>query len=128
MVIFVFAAACSKKVLFNSSQIVPAAVGVVKLTKDKNQNYNILVSVENLAPPNKLQPPKSTYVVWAETEKNGTKNIGQIKSSSGIFSKSLKGSLSATSPFEPRKIYITAEDIANVQYPASQIIITTPTF
>jgi len=54
----------SKKVAFNTSTVVPGAEGTVKVKKDKNNNFDIDVSIENLVEPNKLTPAKKTYIVW----------------------------------------------------------------
>ena len=53
---------CSKKIAFQSSSVVPAAEGTVKVTKDNNSNYVIRLELSNLAEPEKLQPSKQTYV------------------------------------------------------------------
>ena len=123
--IIVSISSCAKKLTFSTSTVVPAATGNVKIKKDKNDNYSINVSLRNLAPSNKLTPPRETYIVWVETESNGVKNIGQINTSSGLFSKKLKASLSANLPFKPNEIFITAEDNQNVQYPGNLLILTT---
>lgn len=52
-----------------------------------------------------------------ETEDASVKNIGQIKSDSKFLSSKLKASFETVTPFKPTKIFITAEDNANVQYP-----------
>ena len=82
--------ACSKKISFSKSSIVPAAEGKVKVKKDKNNNYSVSVSVDNLAQPKDLTPSRSTYVVWMETPGNATKNIGQLNTSGGFLSKGRK--------------------------------------
>jgi hypothetical protein len=119
---------CAKKISFQTSPYVPAAVGSVKIKKDKNNNYRLSIFVRNLAESKRLEPPRDNYVVWSETESNGVKNIGQINSSTGLFSKKLKASLDAVSPFKPRRVFITAEDNGNVQYPSMQVVLTTRTF
>jgi len=116
---------CAKKIMFGSSAVVPAAVGSVKIKSDKNNNQTIDISINNLAPSDKLTPPKKTYVVWMVTENNGTKNIGQLNSSSGMLSSALKANLKTVSSFKPSSFFITAEDDGNVQYPASAIVLTT---
>lgn len=78
------------------------------------------MSLRNLAPSNKLTPPREVYVVWVETESNGAKNIGQINTS-----KKLKASLSTYVPFKPINVFITAEDNKNVQYPGNTVVLTT---
>jgi len=120
--------ACAKKISFQGSSVVPAARGSVKIKKDKNKNYSIEVSLYNLAEVKRLEPPRQAYVVWMETEGQITKNIGQINSAQTMISKKLKASLQTVSSFKPLKIFVTAEEDATVQYPGSQVIISTDSF
>lgn len=123
-----FLNSCSRKVSFQTSSVVPAAQGSVKVTKDKNENYKIKISLVNLAEPTRLQPSKSTYVVWMETADNRTKNIGQINSSAGSLSSKLKADFETVSAFKPVKIFITAEDDASIRYPGMQVVLSTNNF
>ncbi|MBO9572283.1 MAG: hypothetical protein J7497_08765 [Chitinophagaceae bacterium] len=116
---------CARSISFNSSTAVPAAVGEVHIKKDKNKNYALDIEMKNLAKPESLTPPKPVYVVWMETSSNDIKNIGQLKSTSGLFGQALKASLKAVTSFEPHRIFITAEDDPAIQYPGSQEIIST---
>lgn len=127
MMVFYFSS-CARKVSFQTSSVVPAAQGKVKVKKDDNNNYGIKISISNLAEPDRLQPPKKTYVVWMETPDNGTKNIGQINSSKGFLSSKLKASFETVSSFKPVKIFITAEDDAAIQYPGMEVILSTSNF
>ena len=113
------------KYIFSISPIVPAAEGSVKVKKDKNSNYNIDLDVKNLAEPKRLSPAKETYIVWMETEQNGSKNIGQLKISSGVLSNTLSSSLKTVATFKPTGFFITAENDANIQYPDGQTVLTT---
>ena len=115
---------CARKVTFLTSSIVPAARGFVKVKKDNNKNYLIQVDLENLAEVNRLQPSKNAYVVWLETDEHVAKNIGQIKSSGSLLSSKLKASFETVSSSKPSKIYITAEDNAESQYPGTLVIST----
>ena len=116
---------CASKYAFSTSPVVPAAEGGVKVKKDGNNNYKVDVEVKRLAEPKRLTPARQLYVVWMETEKNGTKNIGQLKTSSGMLSSTLRSNLETVSPFKPVSFMITAEDEANVQYPGSQVVLKT---
>lgn len=119
---------CTKKTPFLISAVVPAAEGWVKVAKDKNNNYKIDLSVEKLADPKRLSPPRNIYVVWVDTEQNGQQNIGQLKPKGGLFSNTVNSSLNAlTTPYKPIVVFITAEDNINIENPDPQIILKTDT-
>ncbi len=121
---FCFNSCSQKSVSFQISTVVPAAKGTVKVKKDKNNNYVLKISLSDLAGSDRLQPPKNTYIVWMQTGKNNTKNIGQINSSK----RSLSATLATVSSFKPLKIFITAEDDAGIQDPSGQVILSTDNF
>ncbi len=132
-VIFALAAilslsSCSRKIAFLPSSVVPAAQGTVTVKTDDNKNYAVQIEIFNLAEPQRLQPPKQLYIVWMLTDQDMTKNIGQIKTSSGTFSKGLKASFESVTSFRPVKIFITAEDDPNVQNPSWEVVLTTNQF
>jgi hypothetical protein len=119
---------CTTSVSFLSSSVVPAARGSVKIKRDNNKNYVIQISLTDLAEASRLQPSKVTYIVWMITDRDLTKNIGQLNSSKGFMSKQLKGSFKTVSSDKPVKVFITAEDDAAVQYPGTQVILSTDKF
>jgi hypothetical protein len=119
---------CTRKLAFTTSSVVPAAEGSVKIKKGKNNNYKIELNVIRLADPKRLNPPKDTYVVWMKTERNGIKNIGQLKTSSSLFSKTLKSSLETVTAFQPANFLVTAENNANIQQPSLQVVLKTESF
>lgn len=116
-------AGCSKKIAFQNSSVVPAAEGTVSITQDDNENHKIDLTVKRLADPSRLSPPKNVYVVWIETSQSGTINIGQLTTSTKGFSNMLTSSLSAVSPHKPQKVFITAEDNAEANYPSMLVIL-----
>lgn len=122
---FVLTSCGTQKMTFQNSAIVPGATGEVKVKKDRNENYAITLDVANLAESKKLTPPKELYMVWMEDGKSPVKKLGRIDPSSGTFSKALKASLSAIATTEPTKIFISAEDNAEVTYPVGEIVLTT---
>lgn len=124
---FIFAAilisACSKKVVFPTSTVLPAADAVVKIDKDEGSNYEVNLEVENMAKPDRLDPPRKTYVVWMVSEKNGTINMGNLK-----INKKLKGSLEAVTPYKPICFFITAEEKQDVDTPSTQVVLNSENF
>ena len=49
---------CARKMSFQTSTVVPAAEGSVKVKKNRNKNYDINLSLIRLAAPSRLDPPK----------------------------------------------------------------------
>ena len=117
--------ACSRKIDFGVSQVVPAADGYVKLSSDKNNNTAITIKINHLAPAERLTPPGKVYVVWMTTEHNGVRNIGQLKNAQLLFSRALRAELKTVTPFKPTDFFITAEESASVTSPGSEAVLKT---
>ena len=116
---------CSTNLKFANSEAVPAARGKVKVDKDNNGNYALDLNILHLTEPSRLHPSKNVYVIWMDTDDNGIKNLGQLKSGTSFFSSTLKASFHTVTSFTPKRIFITAEDDADIQTPGSQVILTT---
>jgi hypothetical protein len=126
--IMFFVASCASSHSFLNSSVVPGAKGKVKVKTDNNQNYVIKVQIDDLAEVERLQTSKETYVVWMETEKGNTENLGQLYSSTGFLSKRHTASLETVSSFKPVRIFVTAENGLDVRYPDSVEVLTTDKF
>jgi len=127
MMIFSFGQ-CAAQADFQKSSVVPAARGTVSVNKDRYNNFVMEIQLDNLAEAGRLSPPRNTYVVWMVTDQNLTRNIGQVKTTTGFLSKKLRASLETKSSFKPVRIFITAEYDPNVQSPNSEVILTTEDF
>lgn len=128
LVILLSFTSCAKKITFQNSSVVPAAQGQVTVDKDDNKNYVVKIKIDNLAEVKRLEPSKNTYVVWMETDESLIKNIGQIKSDTKFISSKLKASFETVTAFKPEKIFITAEENADVQTPGNFIVLETNKF
>jgi hypothetical protein len=117
MLMILFLASCATSEPFLNSSIVPGATGNVKVKKDGNENYAIKVQISDLAAVERLQNSRDTYVVWMETEKGNTENLGQLVSSTGFMSKQRVASLETISSYKPVRFFVTAENGINVRYP-----------
>jgi hypothetical protein len=126
-VIFILSmSSCAVKTHFLTSEIVPAAQGIVIVKTDKNDNYVIAVKISNLSPSNRLTPPREAYVVWMIKNDNSVLNLGQLNSSDNFMSNNLDASFETVSSSRPSKIVVTAENQADIQYPSfSELILTT---
>ena len=103
---------CGSTIQLPVSNEVPAAEIKVLKKQDGNNNFTIKVTAENLASADRLSPARATYVVWIETDENGIKNVGQLNPKNGK-----KVELETVSAFEPKAIFVTAEDEGNVSLP-----------
>ena len=124
---FIFAAilisACSKKVTFPVSEVVPAAEAVMKVEKDDNKNYQIDLEVNNLAAPERLTPERRYYIVWMVTKKHGTINVGRLD-----INRKNNGELKTNTPYEPIRVFITAEDDSQPVLPSTQVVLNSGEF
>lgn len=123
VLVAVLLTSCSKRVVFPDSPSMPGADVVLKIDKNKNNNYEMELEVENIARPNRLTPPRNNYVVWLETSSHGTINIGNL-----MVSSRNRGSLTTVTPYKPIRVFISAEDKQDVIFPSSQIVLSSEEF
>ena len=107
---------CARKMSFGVSPVVPSATGKVRLGKDDNKNTTLELRVRDLAPPDRLTPPKAAYVVWMETKDDGVKNLGQLDA------RRRESYLKAVSAFKPVRVFITAEDNPATSVPGDVVV------
>jgi hypothetical protein len=124
---FIFAAilisACSKDIVFPASEVVPAAEAVLKIDENSSNNYEVKLEVENLADPKRLTPSRRNYVVWMVTKKHGTINIGNLR-----VNRKNKANLETITPYEPIRVFVTAEDGDEVVLPSTQVVLDSGKF
>jgi hypothetical protein len=116
-IFLILGVSCRTTVDFPSSSALPAAEVKAKVKQDKNQNYKIKLEADHLADPSRLQPSKDVYVVWIETESSDSQNIGQLTTTGSKDAK-----LETVTSYKPIRIFITAEDRANLQYPRGEVV------
>ena len=114
---------CAKKTVFNTSTVIPSARGEVAVKKDNNNNYNIELQISYLAEPERLNPPKLTYVVWMLSEDSNPINLGQIVGTTKLHVK-----FETVSSSKPKVIFVTAEDNPSVVYPSNIRVLETNKF
>ena len=124
----VLISSCSKTVRFNISPVVPSAVGTVKFTTDNNKNMLMVLTVENLVDPSRLTPSKKTYIVWTENEDRAVRNLGRLVSSEAYFSTERNAKFSSPITTKPVRVFVTAENSADVQQPGNVTVLTTSNF
>lgn len=129
LVLFLFSfEACSPKITFPVSRVVPAAEPEAKVSKTKEGTYEVTLNVSKLALPERLSPPKKFYMVWIDTESQGVKMLGEIANNSGIFSNRGKAAFKASTLYRPNQILVTAENSLEVTYPGSHVVLKSRPF
>ncbi|WP_019038546.1 hypothetical protein [Psychroflexus tropicus] len=118
---------CATKIDFPVSKVAPGADISAKVKQNENDNYQIDLKAEHLTSPDRLDPPRAMYVVWIETAR-GTKNLGKINMSSGLFSSTRKGTLNTTTAFKPKRIIITAENSSTNNEPSTFVVVSSDNF
>jgi hypothetical protein len=113
MSLMFFFTSCASTLKFPVSDVVPAADIVAKKNQDKNGNYKISVTAKNLAASERLNPPRSVYVVWIVTETEGVRSIGRLS-----IKNAKTASIETLTPFKFNEVFITAEDKEEISYPS----------
>jgi hypothetical protein len=114
------ALACSATVPFAPSREMPSASGTIAAELDDNGNAAVELAFEHLARPDALNPPRATYVIWAESYFGRQVLLGQIK-----VDEDRTAFWSGTVPFDRFRILLSAEDLAWPERPREPILLAT---
>jgi hypothetical protein len=99
---------------------IPAAQGTVTATSAENNNTAIVVDVHHLAPPERVQPGATTYVVWARaTGGDLYQNLGALRVDSDLH-----GRLRTVTPLRSFDVIVTAEQSPTVTTPANKRVLS----
>ena len=101
----------------NTTEMIPSAVGKVKVKGEKDGNTRVKVEVSHLAQPSAVFNQASTYVVWLKPESGTAQNVGVL-----AINKDLKGSLETETAFKDFQVIVTAEQDARVTTPSGRSV------
>jgi hypothetical protein len=88
---------------------VPGARAEIAISKDKNGNTRLKMTVQHLANLENLTPRASAYVVWLQERDGNSENQGQLK-----MDKNLKATFETVTPFKSFDVFVTAEQDARL--------------
>lgn len=97
----------------------PAARCTVHVDVGDNGNTKLDMKAQSLAPPSAQSPPKNAYVVWIQPPDSDPQNMGQISPDNDQ-----KAELKTVTSNKRFKIFITAEDQAQLKAPEGQTILS----
>jgi hypothetical protein len=108
----------STQVAMSTSEDIPAARGMVTVTPTDNLNTRVEVQVEHLAPPGRVAPGATTYVVWARVPgEDRVQNLGALQ-----VDRNLRGTLETVTPLRNFDVIITAETNATAAEPSKELL------
>ncbi|MGB7761642.1 MAG: hypothetical protein WBL61_17555 [Bryobacteraceae bacterium] len=94
----------AKKYPMTAASIVPGARAEVAISKDKNGNTRLKMTVQHLANLENLTPRAAAYVVWLQERGGNSENQGQLK-----VDKNLKATFQTVTPLKSFDVLVTAE-------------------
>lgn len=111
--ILAFMTSCSETIKFPVSEVTPAADITAEVKKQGEPNYLVTLEANNLASPERLEPPKKIYVIWAVSAAGVVRNVGHFTQKNAE-----KSTYKASFPYQPVEVFITAEDEEGNCFPA----------
>jgi hypothetical protein len=87
--------------------------GEVAISKDKNGNTRLKMSVQHLANLENLTPRAAAYVVWLQERGGNSENQGQLK-----MDKNLKATFETVTPLKSFDVFVTAEQDFRAKTPS----------
>lgn len=112
--------ACANKIIMNRSSSVPAAEARLKVDREGQNMREVELKVRHLAPPERVSPQASHYVVWLQPTipQADPANLGVL----GVGSDQ-EGELQATTPYKSFQIFVTAEQDAQSTVPSGERVL-----
>lgn len=96
---------CADTYKFPISEVTPAADITAEIKKDGKPNYLVTLEANNLAAPERLEPPMKIYVIWAVSKAGVVRNVGHFTQENAE-----KSTYKASFPYQPVEVFITAEN------------------
>jgi hypothetical protein len=96
-----------------AASMVPGARADVAITKDKNGNTRLKMTVQHLSNLENLTPRANAYVVWLQERGGNSENQGQLK-----MDKNLKATFQTVTPLKSFDVIVTAEQDVRAKDPS----------
>ena len=97
-----------------------AVVGQLQVEEIEGGQQLVTVALAHLAPPRRLGPNLSTYVVWLQGESRAAENVGALS----YDEERREGRLMTPTPHRSFALWVTAEADARVTRPGDAIIVS----
>lgn len=108
-----------KEIHMTANSQVPAAHGVIHVKSTGDGNKQLEIKTRSLAKPAALTPPEQVYVVWIQPSGQAPTNAGALK-----VDGNLNGDLTTVTPYKDFKVFITAENYAQLRQPSGMTVLS----
>ncbi|HEX6278142.1 MAG TPA: hypothetical protein VFZ53_34090 [Polyangiaceae bacterium] len=95
----------------------PAADGGISFERGDNGNTEVEVKVKHLAPPGRLAPDATIYLVWVDVEGVGVQSVGALE-----LDDDLVGELEFVTPHRVFRVFVTPEASRTVATPSHRAV------
>jgi hypothetical protein len=109
----------SKPQEMHAGSDVLAGQGTVRVSNGDNGNSKVSIRVKHLAPPSKVAPGSTVYVVWLRPVDGDSQNVGAL-----ILDNDLEGSLDTLTPHRRFRVSVTPEPNGQVTSPSNEPVFT----
>jgi hypothetical protein len=110
---------CSTTQAMRSGETVPASEGTVNTKKSDNGNTRVIIRVKHLAPPSKVSPGATVYLVWVQPRNTIKKSVGVL-----TLNDNLEGRLETMTPHSQFLVTVTPEASREVAQPTHEPVFT----
>ena len=100
---------------------IPGAEGVVTTSTTNDGNTKLDINVKHLAPPEKVDPAASVFMVWVRGLESDSQPVSQ---GALIVNSDLNGQMETSTPLRAFELYITPESAQSVTVPAGKTLLS----
>lgn len=113
-------ASCATSYEMARAEIVPAAEGSIEAKVGDNQNVTLQIVVDSLAPPERIAPGATVYVVWVTPAAEGSvaQNVGALR-----LDAKKKGKVGTVTPHKDFTVTITPEPSPTAPEPTGPAVL-----
>jgi hypothetical protein len=96
-----------------------AGVADIEVRVNKTELREMTLQIDHLAPPRRIDPTLSTYIVWIAVPGHATAKLGKLE----YDEKDRAGSLVATSAYPKFEVLVTLESDPSTSTPSSRVVL-----
>jgi hypothetical protein len=115
--------ACSQTVDFLPSPAAPEAEAEATVRHDEAGGTHVSVVARSLPRPEKLEPPRLHYVVWAQTLDGRLAVLGRMRPD-----RQGRAQFTGSTGWDQFRILVSAEDLLSPRKPSAEIVLRTEVF